>query len=801
MNKQMDSKQAQRLLKSLESDPRLQAPDDATILSDEQYPVAFDAAILRLKDPISVTSTVTILGWNRDSRDQHLSAQDRDRLIKQQDTVRSTLLLTPTTDNPMDEISFQHWKHRITNICLDAAQVALQTVDDNTSLKYLFQPSATSTSTVRRADTRNIQGLVLYHPIILDSPWTGPPNIENKILELIRERDPLLLARAYPDLSQVWDNYEYDRLYEASMVAMRTITTLQESIKVLLQRIYKFTSHTFHVLLREIIPEAKAGKSHLFTMIVEHRNQFLTNARETKSNEPYTALHTLEFIKTKFVRANENTTHIAWTVILLHTRTIGQPIYQWQASFDPLLRKYEQARGKKMKDKSMLKVKVLMAKQFTDDEKIILAGIDTGYSISDIDNGKFKLKKLQSDLAEHVSRFTRRYNPDARIIAYLRKRAEEFRTEVPSFLNKRKTDASAVQEPVKKRARPQGQRRLYPGFMMCANPVCISNHVAHTHDTAQCHYYNAKGKGTKGKDKGYNPRFDGKGKPHDGKGKGLKGKKGKIQSPKGAKGGKGVKGKSALGSRIQESSAGDTNITESVKSMVCDFCHKPNHVRQNCRKLQALNNSKTYRQARNRHDKRRQFLFTMMENSVFSPNTCSWCLGVTCDGGNCYPPDDPVFFTETNNIFCEEILPLVKNAKLELPLDSADPLIPYQFHFEDTGWGQQWGSNFDYEEYQRDHSSELWEKEMASSLWYDNAPGWGHPYHDQDWYWQAQATSTWQDENLLDGSAANEEVESISKDVLLEENSASNSIGLQIEEDDVQEQLDEDASGGSSEEV
>ncbi len=148
--------------------------------------------------------------------------------------------------------------------------MAMQTVDDNTSLKYLFQPSATSTSTVRRADTRNIQGLVLYHPIILDSPWTSPLNVENKILDLIRERDPLLLARAYPDLSQVWDNYEYDRLYEASMVAMRTITTLQESIKVLLQRIYKFTSHTFHVLLREIIPEAKVGKSHLFTMIVEH---------------------------------------------------------------------------------------------------------------------------------------------------------------------------------------------------------------------------------------------------------------------------------------------------------------------------------------------------------------------------------------------------------------------------------------------------------------------------------------------------------------------------------------------------
>jgi hypothetical protein len=70
-----------------------------------------------------------------------VSAHDRDRLIKQQDTVRTTLLLTPTTDNPMDEISFQHWKHRVTNICLDAAQVALQGMDDTTSLKYLFQPN------------------------------------------------------------------------------------------------------------------------------------------------------------------------------------------------------------------------------------------------------------------------------------------------------------------------------------------------------------------------------------------------------------------------------------------------------------------------------------------------------------------------------------------------------------------------------------------------------------------------------------------------------------------------------------
>jgi hypothetical protein len=92
-------------------------------------------------------------------------------------------------------------------------------------------------------------------------------------------------------------------------------------------------------------------------------------------------------------------------------------------------------------------------------------------------------------------------HPDSRIIAYLRKRAEEFRTELPAFLLKRKSDTPAVQEN-KKRIRPQPQRRPYPGYLSCANPVCISNHVSHTHDTAQCHYYSPKGKGTKGKVKG-----------------------------------------------------------------------------------------------------------------------------------------------------------------------------------------------------------------------------------------------------------------------------------------------------------
>ena len=140
-------------------------------------------------------------------------------------------------------------------------------------------------------------------------------------------------------------------------------------------------------------------------MIKEHRNQYMIRARENGNLAPYTAKNTLDFIQSKFVKNNANTAHIAWTKILLHTREIGQAIYQWQASFDPLIRKFEQARSEKMLKKHLTNVKQLMAKQITDNEKIILSGVSVKYSIDDVDKGNFVLKEFQDDLALNTVRF------------------------------------------------------------------------------------------------------------------------------------------------------------------------------------------------------------------------------------------------------------------------------------------------------------------------------------------------------------------------------------------------------------
>jgi hypothetical protein len=102
----------------------------------------------------------------------------------------------------------------------------------------------------------------------------------------------------------------------------------------------------------------------------------------------------------------------------------------------------------------------------------------------------------------------------------------------------------------------------------------------------------------------------------------------------------------------------------------------------------ALHNNTLYQQTRSKFSPRQQLLFADLENSLFSHNTCSWCLQSNCDGrSSCSAPEEPLFFTQTNDAFCEEILPLVKNAKLELPVDFSDPQSPQQFNFQDSHWG------------------------------------------------------------------------------------------------------------------
>jgi hypothetical protein len=148
---------------------------------------------------------------------------------------------------------------------------------------------------------------------------------------------------------------------------------------------------------------------------------------------------------------------------------------------------------------------------------------------------------------------------------------------------------------------------------------------------------------------------------------------------KGSSKGKFSKG-SPKGNRIPSVSTANTGL-------VCDFCHMHGHLSQNCRKRQALHNSASYQQARSQFDTRQQLLIDQLENSLFAPNVCSWCLQGACTHATCYPPEDPDFYAEVTHFFQESLLPFVQNAKLCLPVDNSVPLMPQHFAFEGTDWG------------------------------------------------------------------------------------------------------------------
>jgi hypothetical protein len=106
------------------------------------------------------------------------------------------------------------------------------------------------------------------------------------------------------------------------------------------------------------------------------------------------------------------------------------------------------------------KMKCLISKQITDEEKVILAGIDSTFTIENIDKGEFLFRTFQEKLAANASRFqSKKYTPDSRILTYLKVRAQEFNVPVPSLMRKRSLDKGKGQQNHKRgRSHPQQSR-------------------------------------------------------------------------------------------------------------------------------------------------------------------------------------------------------------------------------------------------------------------------------------------------------------------------------------------------------
>ena len=170
----MTAKQMRLLLQSISADPQMKRSKDSILLAEDQYPESLDAIFTRLTVPTTLQNAITLLQWQRNACDSSYDSALKSTSITNQDYLRQTYQLIPTSDNPWDNNTFRKRKYFVTNLCLSAVQEALKATDYK-SMKYLFRPDKEDeTKTELYNSKSNVQGLLLYHPILIDSPWQEP---------------------------------------------------------------------------------------------------------------------------------------------------------------------------------------------------------------------------------------------------------------------------------------------------------------------------------------------------------------------------------------------------------------------------------------------------------------------------------------------------------------------------------------------------------------------------------------------------------------------------------------------------
>ena len=682
----MHSNQITELVRRISHDHKLQRTEDTSLLSEERYPMDLNPLFEGLSKPTSLQDAVSLLHWDRTKASGVLDKTSYEKAKTEQNNLRRTLQLTPDTDNPWEKVRYQDWKDKITLICLSAVQkVVMMGINHKNPLSWIYSPKMVDPSKTKRNQDDNIEGLQYLHPMLLNSPWEEPAKLDDLLIDLIRERDPISTSQALSS-----DPAESNK-------GKSKIRADLASMKQALRRIYKLNSDTFHTFLLDLIPRAREGKSHLFTRIKAEREQHLVRQRvyraatsgtpvvlTKRQAKAHSALHTLEFIEQNYVRNNENSVHILWTQILLHTREPMMNIYNWVVSFEQPLRRLTQCQGSNLDKSQRERLRTLIAKQITDAEKLKITTIDTTLTADMVDKGTYELDDLKTLLATHISRFDTVYDPSAnsRIMRYLRTRARDFQIEPPAF-----SKAESKGKGKGKTAPAQGTKRLHSATQRqwrtqeqyiqvtsaCTNPHCISMNTAHTHSFEDCRNKvprltmigkgksKGKGKDVKGRVKGGKSTF---------KGKGMR---------KGIKGGSASKGTGASASlqlplQATASSASATSSHTNTAGIKCYFCHQTGHYKSQCPKWQVLRSSPSYQHTR-QQTPRLSMIFDHLEDAVFAPDqSCLWCTDSYCDGTNCVSTFEPNDFHDATVLFMQQLQPLVANAKLDRPLDSNPPL-------------------------------------------------------------------------------------------------------------------------------
>ena len=94
----MTAKQMRLLLQSISADPQMKRSKDSILLAEDQYPDSLDAIFTRLTVPTTLQNAITLLQWQRNACDSSYDSALKSTSITNQDYLRQTYQLIPTSD-------------------------------------------------------------------------------------------------------------------------------------------------------------------------------------------------------------------------------------------------------------------------------------------------------------------------------------------------------------------------------------------------------------------------------------------------------------------------------------------------------------------------------------------------------------------------------------------------------------------------------------------------------------------------------------------------------------------------------
>ena len=260
--------------------------------------------------------------------------------------------------------------------------------------KLLFSTGEHNNVTVSSGDKRNRAGLLICHPILLDSLFEEPPGMDQLLDALLLERHPYTVSQANGSSG----DYEADKAYVK-------LATLERAALILaLRNVYKVAWHTFHIYLWDLSPGTRDNESHVFTRVRQRRNQYLIQAKQAETNglqlRPHSANGTLTFLH-KHVGKEDSDQFIMG--ILRHTRNLGVNIYEW---CNPFGRAYlRTADMDYLGVKELQRVNKGITLQITDFEQAILAQVSDKWKPITLSDGAFELDELKRDISTSDLKF------------------------------------------------------------------------------------------------------------------------------------------------------------------------------------------------------------------------------------------------------------------------------------------------------------------------------------------------------------------------------------------------------------